>query len=275
MEVWRSVAGRAAVAAVAAVAVAVVAAGGLAACGRDDPGDVGARSGGGSGTTTLRVFAATSLRVVFDDLAAAFEGEHEDVEVEVTYGGSSGLAAQIEQGAPADVFASADLETMRGVVPEDAAPGPVVFARNRLALVVEPGNPEGIRSLRDLTRPGLVVVLCAPAVPCGRLAAAALAAAGVGGDVEPRSLEEHVAAVRSRVELGEADAGIVYATDVLDAGDAVSEVREAVFDDPSLQAVYPVAVLPGAPADAAASWVAFLRSPAAQEALARRGFLAA
>ena len=228
--------------------------------------------GGRGSTTTLRVFAATSVRAVFSDLESSFEAAHQDVDVELTFGGSSGLAAQIEQGAPADVLATADEQTMSLVVDETGSSRPTVFARNRLAIIVEPGNPEGIVSLRDLGRPGLVVVLCAPAVPCGRLAAAALDAARVA--VVPRSLEENVGGVRSKVELGEADAGIVYATDALDAGDAVTKVDAPQFDDAALEAVYPIAVLDGAPREAAEAWVDHVLSPAGRSALSRAGFLA-
>ena len=232
----------------------------VGACAVDDAG----------GRGELRVYAATSLRAVFTELETAFEAAHDDVDVALTFGGSSGLAAQIQQGAPAHVFAAADEDTMRSVVDEDATRPPVVFARNRLALVVEPGNPEGVSSLRDLARAGLVVVLCAPAVPCGRLALAALARAGV--TVSARSLEENVGGVRSKVELGEADAGIVYATDVLDAGDRLDEVVDPLLDDPGLDAVYPMAVLDGAPS-AAAAWVDHVRSSRSQATLRRHGFL--
>ena len=231
--------------------------------------------GGGRGTearTTLRVFAATSLRAAFTELERSFEAEHDGIDVEVTYGGSSGLAAQIEQGAPAHVLATADEHTMRTVTDESAPRRLDVVARNRLAIVVEPGNPEGVGSLRDLSRTDLVVVLCAPRVPCGRLAAAALARAGVV--VEARSFEEHVGGVRSKVELGEADAGIVYVTDAIDAGSGVTTVDDRHFDDRSLEAVYPIAILEGAPRDPADAWVDHVRSDTGRSALTRAGFLA-
>lgn len=227
-----------------------------------------------SATTTLRVFAAASLRGAFTELAAGFERAHDDVDVEVTFAGSSALAAQILQGAPADVFAPADEHTMARVL-SDAPDGlrPVVFARNRLALIVEPGNPESLRSVADLARPGLVVVVCAAVVPCGRLAAAALERAGVGDEVAVASFEEHVGAVRSKVELGEADAGIVYATDVLEAGGAVEEVDDVLLDDRDLEAAYPMAVLDGAP-ESAFTWMAYIRSAEGTAVLDRFGFLA-
>ena len=225
----------------------------------------------GATPTTLRVFAAASLRPAFIELADSFEGAHDDVAVELTFGGSSGLAAQIEQGAPAHVFASADEETMRRVRRERRSSAPTVIARNRLTIVVEAGNPEGVTSLRDLARSDLVVVLCATAVPCGRLAAAALGAAGVV--VEARSLEESVGGVRSKIELGEADAGIVYVTDALDAGPSLTSVHDPRFDDAALLASYPIAALDGAPR-AADAWVAHVRSASGRSALTRAGFLA-
>lgn len=221
--------------------------------------------------TTLRVFAAASLRGSFTELERSFEDAHEDIDIELTFGGSSGLAAQIQQGAPAHVLATADEETMR-VVPDVAATRPTVFARNRLAIVVEPGNPKGVTSLRDLARQDLVVVLCAPAVPCGRLAAAALQAEDVV--VEARSLEENVGGVRAKVEFGEADAGIVYASDALAAGDALSSVVDARFADDRLAARYPIAVLDGAPRGAATAWVDHIRSANGRAVLERAGFLA-
>ena len=222
--------------------------------------------------TTLRVFAATSLRAVFGELERSFEDEHADVDVELTFGGSSALAAQVRQGAPAHVLATADEQTMRTALPEDADPPRTAFARNRLAIVVEPTNPKRIMSLSDLGRDDIAVVLCAPAVPCGRLAAAALERAGVR--VEARSLEENVGGVRAKVELGEADAGVVYVTDAIEAGDELTRVDDPRLADPSLEAVYPMAILEGAPQPAARSWVAFVRSDAGRRALERRGFLA-
>ena len=237
-------------------------------------GDGGGRNGA---PTTLQVYAATSLRAAFTDLERTFEATH-DVDVALTFGGSSALAAQIRQGAPAHVLATADEATMRLAVNDDdndddnALSPTTAIARNRLTIVVEPGNPQGITTLTDLADRDLVVVLCAPAVPCGRLAAAALRSAGV--DVTARSLEENVGGVRSKVELGEADAGIVYVTDALDAGDRLSSVDDPHFEDPSLEAVYPMAVLDGAPGEAAAAWVAHVRSGVGRSALARAGFLA-
>ena len=227
--------------------------------------------GGGASagsTATLRVFAAASLREAFTELARGFEVAHDDVEVDLTFAGSSGLAAQIVQGAPADVFVAADEASMRPVLDDIGGSAPVVIARNRLAVVVEPGNPTSIRSLADLARPDVVLVLCAPAVPCGRLARSLLEDV----EVAPASLEEHVTAVVSKVALGEADAGVAYATDVRAGG--VEEVEGLVPDDPALQAVYPMTVLDDAPRSLAAAWIDHVRSPAGVAVLERLGFLA-
>jgi molybdate transport system substrate-binding protein len=187
--------------------------------------------------------------------------------VELNFGGSSTLAAQITQGAPADVFASADQPNMQKVVDAGLAGAPATFATNRLQLVVGPGNPKGIRSLADLARPGLVVVLCAPAVPCGTYAAQALGKAGV--TVHPASQEQDVKAVVTKVQLGEADAGIVYRTDVRAAGAAVAGVD--IPADQNVTAEYPIAELKGA-SPAAAGFVDFVRSPEGQLILGGFGF---
>jgi molybdate transport system substrate-binding protein len=231
----------------------------------------GAGCGDEGGGTTLRVLAAASLTDAFTDLARTFEREHPGVSVSLGFAGSSALVQQIADGAPADVVATADEHTMRALADQRTLAGaPVVVARNRLAIAVEPGNPQRITDLADLGRPGLVVVLCAPEVPCGRLAAAALATAGV--TVVPSSLEENVRAVVARVSLGEADAGIVYATDVRAAGSRV----EGVAIDVGTEAVYPMAVLAGSrrPSEAK-QWLDLVGSDVGQRVLARHGFLPA
>lgn len=243
-----------------ALALALVVAGG---CG----------GGGTGGRAVLDVFAAASLTEALTALSPAFEAGSPGVDVRFTFGSSSALARQIEDGAPADVFASADEATMARVVATGRATDPKVVARNRLAIAVAPGNPLGVGRLADLARPDLTVVLCAPDVPCGRLARAALGAAGVA--VRPASLEENVKAVLARVTLGEADAGMVYVTDVRAAGGRAEAVAvdAAVVADPALEAVYPMAVVAGAdPALAARAFVAFTRSAAGQRFLAAAGF---
>ena len=227
--------------------------------------------GGGDAAprTTLRVFAAASLTEAFTELAVAFEDAHPEVDVELSFAASSALAQQLLDGAPADVFASAD-EPNLAKVPD--AEDPRIFARNRLAVIVEPGNPEDIGSLADLARGGLAVVLCAPEVPCGKLAASALDAARV--ELRPASLEENVKGVVAKVSLGEADAGLVYVTDAKAARGKVDTIDPTDLDG-SLETRYPMAVLAGADEPArAAEFVDFVLSDAAQATLRDHGFLA-
>ena len=214
----------------------------------------------------LRVFAASSLTEAFGVMSAAFERANPEVDVRITFGSSTALARQIADGAQADVFAPADevaLDAVRRELRE-----PVIIARNRLTIVVELGNPLGIAGLGDLAR-APVVVLCAPEVPCGRYAQEALAASGVS--LQPTSLEENVKAVLARVALGEADAGIVYATDAAAARDQIDavEIRGAA----NLEPAYPMAILADAEnSERAAEWVDFVRSPEGREILENHGF---
>lgn len=218
---------------------------------------------------TLTIFAAASLTETFDALAADFEVEHPDVDVVLNYGGSSALATQIIEGAPADVFAAANEATMASVVDAEGAADPTVFATNVLELVVPAGNPGGVTGLADLADPDLAIALCDVAVPCGSAAQALLDAAGV--TAAPDTLEQDVKAVLTKVALGEADAGLVYRTDVQAAGDEVEGIEVPEADDVVNR--YPIAALADAPnPDAAGAWVAFILSPPAQSALASAGF---
>ncbi len=213
---------------------------------------------------TVTVFAAASLRGAFDEIAAAFEADSPDVRVEAVYDGSSTLVTQIAEGAPADVLATADEATMARA--GALAPDPAVFATNTLVIAVPAGNPGAVASLADLA--DVTTVLCAPEVPCGAAAAELLRRAGVA--VAPASLEQNVAAVLTKVAAGEADAGLVYATD------AQSQDRvRAIVPEGAAEVVnrYPLAVLADAPhPEAAAAFVAFVRSAAGQDILARHGF---
>jgi molybdate transport system substrate-binding protein len=191
----------------------------------------------------LVVFAASSLTDVFDRLETEFESANPEIDVVVSYGGSSSLAGQIGQGAPADVFASADRATMARVL-DEAVGDQIVFARNRLAIVVADGNPEAIAGLADLARADLIVVLADSAVPAGAYAAEVLGRAGV--EVAPASYESNVRAVAAKVAIGEADAGIVYRTDIAADSDTLEEV---VIPDPqNVLADYPIVVLSDRPA---------------------------
>lgn len=217
--------------------------------------------------TTLTVYAASSLTSVFERLGETFEAEHPGVEVSFSFAGSSDLVAQVEQGAPADVLASADEVTMAKL--GDLAVDPQPFATNTLAIVVPPGNPGHVTEVDDLDRTGLQLVTCAPHVPCGAAAAAVESAAGL--DWKPVSEEPAVADVLGKVRSGEADAGLVYVTDVAAAGDAV----ESVSIPPAVNAVnsYPVAVLEGArEGDLARAWVDLVTGETGQQVLSDAGF---
>jgi len=237
----------------------------LAAC-------AGQRAPAAPTASTLTVFAASSLTDAFTRIGADFQTAHPGTTVHLTFAGLSTLAAQIQQGATGDVFASADQATMQRLVDAGLVSGsPSIFARNRLQIVVAPGNPRHIGGLADLSRAGLIVLLCAPSVPCGRYASQALHAAGV--TVTPASQEADVKAVVSKVALGEADAGIVYVTDVKAAGAGVQGVDiPARFN---VTADYPMAVLQDSRQAALAR--AFINYVLAggQQILARDGFAAA
>ncbi|MPZ70042.1 MAG: molybdate ABC transporter substrate-binding protein [Actinobacteria bacterium] len=228
----------------------------------------GCSSAAGDGSERLTVFAAASLTEAFTDLAEAFEDEHPGVEVTLSLAGSPDLAAQIEAGAGAEVFASADDANMERIVEGGFAAGtPEVFATNGLTIVVEAGNPKGIEGLDDLAADDLIVSLAAPEVPAGRYAAEMLDDAGIAIDAD--SFEVDVKAVVARVALGEADAGIVFATDVAAAGDEVSEVR--IPKELNVIGEYPIVVIEDA-GDLAEEFVSFVLSNAGVVVLRARGF---
>lgn len=191
-----------------------------------------------------------------------------DADPNFTFASSSDLARQIIEGAPADVFASADLGNMTKVTDAGLADGdPVVFATNRAEIIVAPGNPLGITGVGDLASRDLVVVVCAPEVPCGTYASEVFANAGV--EVTPDSLEENVKAVVTKVTLGEADAGIVYTTDVIAAGPAANGVL--ISDDINVLAEYVITTINDA-GPAAQDFIAYVLSPKGQAILAGFGF---
>jgi molybdate transport system substrate-binding protein len=218
---------------------------------------------------TLTVFAAASLTDVFSGLGEQLEADSPGLDVRFTFAASSALAAQVTQGAPADVFASANEPQMAVVTDAGLAEEPQVFAANVLQVAVPAGNPAGVTGLPDLAREDLTVAVCAPQVPCGAAAADVLAAAGVAA--APDTLEEDVRAALTKVELGEVDAALVYTTDVAAAGEAVEGI-----DVPEAERAvnrYPIAVLREAPdPQAAAAFVELVRSERGQRALADAGF---
>ena len=238
----------------------------VSACGEEGAVQGGVRGEAVQGRVT--VLAAASLTEAFDDVVAAFEAAHEGARVEVSYDGSSRLATAIVEGAPADVFASADETNLDKVVDAGLASGPpVVFATNRLEIVVPAGNPRHVATLADLTG-GLRLALCRAAVPCGAYATQAFVRAGLPRP--PAGDQESVKGVLSQVQLGEADAGLVYATDVLGAKGV-----EGVELSPSQQveASYPAVVLAqGSNPTAAEAFVAFLRTAEGRSILRDHGF---
>lgn len=239
--------------------------------------DRAASSGGGASSPAdvsgeIVVFAASSLTEAFTEMADAFEALHPETTVTLNFAGSGDLVNQISQGAPADVFVSADDANMAKLVAAgETADDPVSIAANTMEIIVEKGNPTAITGLQDLAAPDLIVVLCSDTVPCGKNAAAVLANAAV--TVSPKSLEDKVKGVVTKVITGEADAGIVFVTDVIGAGDKAAGV--AIPADVNVISNYPMVVTKQAPnSRAGRAFVDFVASAAGQAILARSGFLA-
>jgi molybdate transport system substrate-binding protein len=231
-----------------------------------------AREAGSPGAAAIvNVFAAASLTGAFERLAADFERAHSGTKVRLDFAGSQTLARQIVEGAPADVFAASDETSMQRIVAAGAVAGePRVFARNALQIAVSPGNPRGIAILGDLAKPGLTIALCGPTAPCGRYTAEAFAKAGIA--LPSASQELDVKAVLSKVALGEADAGIVYVTDVRAAGGRVAGVE--IPESFNVVARYPLAVLAHSSHRAAAeAFAEHVVSAAGRQVLASFGFL--
>jgi len=218
---------------------------------------------------SINVLAASSLTKGLTALGQEFQSSHPGTKIAFSFGSSSDLEAQIEQGAPADVFASADQANMDKVTSAgDNAGIPVRFVRNKLEIAVEKGNPKHIATLSDLTKSGLVVVLCDPSVPCGKFAVQVLANAKV--NLTPKSLEASAKATLSKVELGEADAAIVYVSDVASSG-KVDGV--AIPDNVNVLTTLPITALKGSKnAALARAWVDFVVSHKA-ELVSSSGFL--
>jgi molybdate transport system substrate-binding protein len=241
----------------------------LEACGSgDDP--PGQRSRGGV-TGAITVSAAKSLTDAFTEIAADFEAAHPDADVTLNFGASSELAVQIEEGAPADVFASADTATMDRLVGGDAVAGdPVPFAENALEIVTKAGNPAGVRDLADLADLG-VVALCAVEVPCGKYADEVLVRAEVAIPADRITRGVDVRATLTAVGRGDADAGIVYVTDVAAGGPDVEGVEIPAAEN--AVATYPIAVLrAGSARPTARAFVAAVVSPAGERVLRGFGF---
>jgi molybdate transport system substrate-binding protein len=246
-----------------AAVLALLAAG----CGDDGPG-AATTAPGVEGAIT--VFAAASLTDAFTDVGEAFTAANPDAKAEFSFDASSALVQQISEGAPADVFASADTANMDKLV--DAGMNgsePVVFATNLLAIIVAQGNPKGITGVADLANGDLITVICAAEVPCGRYANEIFDNAGV--TVTPASLEQNVRGVVTKVIAGEADAGIVYVTDVTAAGDDAAMVE--IPDDINVVAQYPIATVKDAEdAEVGEAFIEFLTGPDGQAILTEYGF---
>ncbi|MFJ9098337.1 molybdate ABC transporter substrate-binding protein [Streptomyces sp. NPDC102405] len=248
----------------------------LSACSSSDSDSSSTTSGSSASASdklsgTVTVFAAASLKESFTTLGEQFERAHPGTKVTYSFGGSDSLAASITGGAPADVFASASPKTMKIVTDAgDASGTPATFVRNQLEIATLPGNPDKVASLKDLTNPDLKVVLCDKEVPCGAAAQKALDASSL--KLTPVSYEQDVKAALTKVELKEADAAVVYKTDVHAAGDKVGGVEfpesaDAVND-------YPITLLKDAQnTDAAKAFIALVRSAEGQKVLTGAGFL--
>jgi molybdate transport system substrate-binding protein len=230
----------------------------------------GCSSGAGaSDDRILTVLAAASLTDAFTALEEEFEADHPGVDVRISFAGSSALVQQIANGAPADVFASADEKNMAKVA-EFAEGEPRLFATNRLTIAVPPGNPAKITSFADLAEAGVTVVVCAPQVPCGAATEKVEKATGV--TLTPASEEQDVKSVLGKVRAGEADAGLVYVTDVNSAGGAVTGI--AFPESAAAVNSYPITVLKDAPRpELAGEFVALVRGAAGRAALEKVGFV--
>ncbi|TVU64055.1 molybdate ABC transporter substrate-binding protein [Paenarthrobacter nitroguajacolicus] len=253
------------------ISVAVGLAGVLAACGTTAP---TAAPSGTSGSAqlsgTVTVFAAASLKATFTQLAKDFEAKNPGTKVALSFAGSSDLVTQISQGAPADVFASADTKNMTKLADAKLVEGTATnFATNVLEIAVPPSNPASISSLADLAKPGVKVVTCASQVPCGAATDTVEKASGVS--LTPVSEESSVTDVLGKVTSGEADAGLVYVTDVKGAGDNVKGIPFPESD--RAVNIYPIATVGTSKnKELAAAFIAAVTSEAGSQVLSDAGF---
>jgi molybdate transport system substrate-binding protein len=244
-----------------------------AACGTSSNAAIRTTSASQKVSGTVVVFAAASLKDAFDQIGKQFEQANPGVSVKFNYAGSSSLATQIKQAAPADVFASADTTNMDTVTNDNLASGsPQEFARNNLEIMVAAGNPKHIKSVAGLANSDVKVAVCASDVPCGKYTQEVFSKAGV--TVHPVSEETSVSSVVTKVTLGEADAGVVYTTDVKAAGDKAAGV--AIPANQNVTAEYPIVALKDAPnSDGANAFIDYVMSSAGQKVLESFGFLPA
>jgi molybdate transport system substrate-binding protein len=223
-----------------------------------------------SSTGKIVVFAAASLKKSFTDIGEQFKTDNPGASVEFSFAGSSDLVTQLTQGAPADVFASADSKNMDKAAQAGLLAGdPVNFASNTLIIAVAPGNPQNINTFQDLARPGLDVVVCAPQVPCGSATQKVEQASGV--QLNPVSEESSVSDVLNKVTTGQADSGLVYITDAMGAGDKVTSVPFA--EAASAVNTYPIAALKGSTnPDLARKFLDLVTGDTGQTILSQAGF---
>jgi molybdate transport system substrate-binding protein len=245
----------------------------FAACGEDDD-DAGSATEAPAEEPAVEgditVFAAASLTDAFTELGTTFESENPDAPVEFNFGASSALREQILAGAPADVFASANPSNMDQVVESGAASDPQDFVTNLLEIAVPVGNEAGVIGLDDFANADLLIGLCAEEVPCGEFGRQALTNAGVTPSIDTN--EPDVRSLLTKIEAGDLDAGIVYVTDVMAAGDTVEGVE--IPADDNVVATYPIAALTdGANPDTADAFVEFVLSHEGQEILQSYGFV--
>jgi len=220
-------------------------------------------------TGDLTVFAAASLTNVFTEIGKNFETANPGVTIRFQFDGSSALATQINEGADADVFASADQANMTKVTDTGKATNPTVFATNNLVLAVPSTNPAGVTSITDLGNPDVKTLVCAPEVPCGAIATRVLEAAGV--TITPVSLEQNVSAVATKLGMGEADAGFVYSTDVAASGGQLTAIDLPSQAVATSKTPYPIVAL-GSGSDLADAFVSYILGSQGQAVLAKAGF---
>jgi molybdate transport system substrate-binding protein len=255
-----------------AALLALSACGGSSSDGTASSSSAASSSSGGKLSGTLTVFAAASLTGVFTDLGKDLEEDNPGLDVKFNFAGSDALATQITQGAPADVFASANEKQMKVVTGAGLqAADPRIFAENVLEIAVPKGNPGHVTGLKDFEDADLALAVCAPSVPCGAATQQVFTAAGI--DAKPDTQETDAKAALTKVQLGEVDAALVYQTDVKAAGDQVQGINFPEAEDAVNQ--YPIVVLKAAPnSEAAQAFVDLVNSAKGQQSLEDAGFRA-
>ena len=248
---------------------------GLTGCGSGNDGDSGSSVSSATSSSSrvpsgnITVFAAASLTESFTELGRQFDAAHPGTTVTFSFAASSALATQINSGAPADVFASASQKNMDQVVSAGDASDAKVFAKNVMEIATPPNNPAGVMSVNDLSKSSVKTALCQPQVPCGSVAEKVFSNAKL--TVKPVTLEPDVKSVMGKVQLGEVDAGVVYVTDVMAAGDKVKGVQ--IPEHLNASTSYPIAALTySGNASVAAAFVDLVLSPAGQGVLSEAGF---